>query len=590
MVIGNRATNEFKAGHIRESVLDGNVAYMDADYNFIELNGRDQFDIGADNRHPDFAAGPRATHGQAKGRTYVIANDFTFVKSGWRGDHTFKTGGSYNWVLVRPQIAGGMDLGVYTFRHNFPYDPANPLTYPSRFQIRLGQIYFDVDDDRMNWYFQDKWQVNRNVTLNLGIRHDYQTFTPQSKDALAPRLGLAYDPTGTGKTLIRAGAGKFYEYQVATAHGLLLQQPVISAAYIFDTGEDRSADRGVIPADACLHPGNNNGLAIIGGACRTNLTALRNQIDAGGFVNVEPVVDGDRQLGYLWGYSIGVKRELFPSLAVSVDYVGNVGWDQTALIDINEGPPGPDGRVTRPGVDVFDPDGTIVPPQARNANFLRVQQYQTLEALNSDYNSLEVSLEKRYSNRWSGRFAYTLSKSRNVGTQGGGNSLTNKRVVNDLDPREDYGLSSFDNRHAVAGSFNVNPWRGLGAGAVFRYYSGNPINELVGSDVNGDRDNFERPMQGVDDRIRPILSPLDKNGRAIRNGIPGENQVLLDLRFQYIVNMPTTQTVGFFWEIYNATNRVNFANPSGNRQSSTFMIPVAAGDPRTMQLGLRYTF
>ncbi len=268
MVIGNRATNELKAGHIRESVLDGNVAYMDADYNFIELNGRDQFDIGADNRHPDFASGPRATHGQAKGRTYVIADDFTFVKSGWGGDHTFKTGGSFNWVQVRPQIAGGMDLGVYTFRHNFPYDPVNPLTYPSRFQIRLGQIYFDVDDERMNWYFQDKWQVNRNVTLNLGVRHDYQTFTPQSKDALAPCLGLAYDPTGTGKTLIRAGAGKFYEYQVATAHGLLLQQPVMSAAYIFDTGEDRSADRGVIPADACLQPGNNNGLAIIGSACR----------------------------------------------------------------------------------------------------------------------------------------------------------------------------------------------------------------------------------------------------------------------------------------------------------------------------------
>jgi hypothetical protein len=112
----------------------------------------------------------------------------------------------------------------------------------------------------------------------------------------------------------------------------------------------------------------------------------------------------------------------------------------------------------------------------------------------------------------------------------------------------------------------------------------------VGSDLNGDRDNFERPVRGVHDLTRPILSPLDSNGRAIRNGIDGEKQVLLDLRFQYIVKMPRNQTAGFFVETYNATNRVNFGNPTGNRLSSNFLIPIVAGDPRTVQLGLRYTF
>jgi hypothetical protein len=42
---------------------------------------------------------------------------------------------------VRPRIAGGNDLSTFTFRHNFPYNPVNPLTYPSRFSIRLGQIF-----------------------------------------------------------------------------------------------------------------------------------------------------------------------------------------------------------------------------------------------------------------------------------------------------------------------------------------------------------------------------------------------------------------------------------------------------------------
>jgi hypothetical protein len=40
-------------------------------------------------------------------------------------------------------------------------------------------------------------------------------------------------------------------------------------------------------------------------------------------VNDEPVVDGPRRMGYLWGYSLGVKRELMPNIAASVDYVGN---------------------------------------------------------------------------------------------------------------------------------------------------------------------------------------------------------------------------------------------------------------------------
>src|SRR5215207_5331727 len=108
MVIGSRATNELKGTHVRESVLQGNTQYFDnlEDLNFIELNGRDQFDIGADNRHSDYAAGPRAVHGTAKGRTYVVSDDFTLVRSGWAGDHTFKAGASYSWVLVRPQIAG----------------------------------------------------------------------------------------------------------------------------------------------------------------------------------------------------------------------------------------------------------------------------------------------------------------------------------------------------------------------------------------------------------------------------------------------------------------------------------------------------
>ena len=92
------------------------------------------------------------------------------------------------------------------------------------------------------------------------------------------------------------------------------------------------------------------------------------------------------------------------------------------------------------------------------------------------------------------------------------------------------------------------------------------------------------------DLTRPILSELDANGIAVRNGIDGNSSTLLDLQLQYVLNVPRSQTVGFFWEIYNALNKVNLGNPTGNRNNRNFMVPVEAGTMRSMQLGVRYTF
>jgi outer membrane receptor protein involved in Fe transport len=600
-VLGNRATNEFRVGHVREDLLQGNRQYFDDDFNFIELNGRDQFDIGSDNEHEDWGGGPLALHGNAKVRSYTIDDAFTFVRSGWAGSHTFKAGAGWSQNGANPIIAGSNDNGTFEFLHNRPFDPANALTYPSVFSIRLGQIYFDVTDRRTNAFAQDKWQVNQNLTLNLGVRYDYQTMTPQTKDAVAPRFGVAYDPTGSGRTVIRGGVGKFYEYQLIPVLSELAQRAVISPAFVYETDEDEAPLSGRLPADPCLRPGGNAGLAVISPACRAVLVDVRNRVAAGGFINTEPILDGDRRLGYLWSFSAGVQRELMPNVGLSVDVVANRGRDQTALIDINEPRLLPNGTIGRPGVAAFDPDGALIPAQARAARFQRVLQFQTRDDLNSDYNALEIALDKRYAERWSGRFAYTLSRSRDVGivtsqspfgnfTATGGANISTKRLSDDLDPRSDYGRSNFDNRHAVAFSLNANPWGGLGAGAVFRYYSGYPINELVGTDFNADRDSLDRPVRGIHDLTRPIVSAVDANGRAVRNGIDGENLVLLDLRFQYLFEMPREGQLGLFWEIYNAADRANFGNPTGNRRSANFLVPVSVNSPRTMQLGIRYTF
>jgi len=66
--------------------------------------------------------------------------------------------------------------------------------------------------------------------------------------------------------------------------------------------------------------------------------------------------------------------------------------------------------------------------------------------------------------------------------------------------------------------------------------------------------------------------------------------MLLDLRLQYVHRIKGENTAGFFWEIYNALNRVNFGSPIGARNSADFLRSIVADEARSMQIGVRYTF
>ena len=358
-VIGNRATNEMKFGQINQDTKNGPEALFDEDTNFIELGGRDQFEIPPMNQHPTTAPARTRAAAPPWRRTTSFDNTFTFIKSGWAGDHTFKAGAGFYRPGLLPQITGGNSFGTYMFPTNLPFDPANPRTYPSQFSIRLGQVYFDNTDQRCHGFVQDRWQVGGNLTLNLGVRYDYQTLTPQTKDAIAPRLGFAWDPFGTGRTVMRGGGGKFYEPLLVIVRTNLLQSAVIAPSFIFQTDEDLSGLAGRIPADPVPAAGRRRRRP---GAPQPRLPREPDRHHEAAwppasFINTEPVVDGDRRMGYIWSFSAGVKHELMANTAVSVDYVGNRGRDQTALIDINEPRLLPNGTIGRPGVASSIPTG-----------------------------------------------------------------------------------------------------------------------------------------------------------------------------------------------------------------------------------------
>ena len=608
-ILNNRTTNEFRLGHVRESLLQGpkvlfgntgsESAFFDRSWNFIGFHGLEPFDIGSQNTHPDYLAGPRNTYAANYIRDITVDDAVTRIMSGWGGEHSFKAGMSFSRNGALPAATAANFIGTYTFPGNTPFNAADKKTYPYRFAVTMGQFEFREIDHRVGGYVQDKFEVGKRLTLNLGVRYDWQKAVP-IKNAIGPRIGVAYDATGNGKTLIRGGVGKVYQYQQLAILTTLAQRAIIAPTLAYDTGQVADPrTSGALPvkagdanATACLQPVNSStpGEAVLSPACRSFLVGLRSQVLAGGFINTAttgPIVDGDRRMAYTWAFSAGVKRELGSNMAVSADYVGNRGRDNTAVIDINEGPINPaTGRVTRLGVNVFDPTGALVPlsnTAARNATFVQFNQEETLPSLNTDFNSLELGLEKRYSSRWSGRVSYTLARCRDV-------TAPLAIVATDTNPRLDYGRCDRDNRHAFATSANVDVWKGLGAGMVFRAYSGYPINETTGTDTNGDGTSTnDRPTSGRDDATRPILSPLDSRGVAIRNGLNGERKVILDGRAQYVWRIQRYQ-VGLFLEIYNLTNHVNFGNPLGTRNSSNFLIPTVTDDPRTAQLGFRLIF
>ncbi|HKC55859.1 MAG TPA: TonB-dependent receptor [Vicinamibacterales bacterium] len=601
-VLGNHVVNEMRMVRVGKNYANGdrslfgpgslttlpNVALLSGGQ-FLGLRGRDQLDVGSSQAHPDYSAGPYPSIGGWTQKDYSFSELFNYTP----GKHTLKLGfgASKNGGT---NIRGDNYFGTFSFGGNRPFDPADASTYPIRFQIRLGQFLAPDPDHRIDYFASDKWQATRNLTLSLGVRYDYQHIVPASKNAFAPRIGVAYAPSD--KTVIRGGFGKFYEYQAVTLASNKYVAQVISPSFLFDTGQDNSALQGTFPSNPCLRPGGLNGQAVIGAACRAQLVTTRDQVAAGSFVNTEPILDGNHKLGYLLATTVGLQRELLPGLGVTVDFVSQLGRDQTARVDINEPrllSPGAacytalcasSSDYGRPGVAIFDPTGTLIPASARSASFQRVLQYRTSPLFNTNYKGLEMGLTKRLANRWAGRFGYTLSRSRGIGT------TIETRVVDDLNPRSDYSLANLNNVHSVTAGASWEALPRLEIGPTFRYYSGNPVNETVGLDVNKDRDNTDRPVHGVNDLTMPILSPIGANGVAVRNGMPGSNSMFVDFHLAYGLQLRGTRTMDFTWEMYNVTNRVNFGNPVGNRLSPNFGKPITAGLPRSMQLGARFRF
>ena len=586
-VWSSRATNEIRVGHIAEALGTGAQAFFDDDVTQIGFAGRDPFSVGQRNVHPSYITGRGGEGLNTRIKTYTLDESFSyFAPALWGREHTFKVGGGLGLHEMPPRTT--FSSGTFQFRTDAPYNPADPATFPFQFNVTVGPpdpygypVY--SRDRRYNFFAEDRMKVSSTVTLNLGVRYDHHRQTPNSKDDLAPRVGFAWDMRGTGRTVLRGGVGKFYAYPPVVLD-LTLQQNAVRTRFPGIAINEAHQLAGVVLRPVMINDSQGNpGVAQLSPTAQAALNAFRDQVLAGSTFNQNPWVDSaDRQLPYTWSYSFGVNHQIGSNAAVGVDYVANVSRDQLGVIDLNE----PVNRV-RPGINTIDPGGQLIPLAARGTTFARVLQAQTSPLFDGDYQSVQVSLLKRMANRWSGRLAYTAQESHYVGL---GNPDA-RRVWFDNDVRADYGRFASDRTHVLAASSTVNVWRAFNIAAVVSAISGAPINETVGSDVNGDLDNNDRPTRGINDVTIPIRSEVDAQGRAVINGLEGPGSLLLDTSFRYSIPFGRgLESLDLFYDIFNLFNRENHVPPTGNRASSVFMVPTAAQFPRQMQFGIRVRF
>ncbi len=97
--------------------------------------------------------------------------------------------------------------GTFQFATDWPFNPADPTTFPVTFIGNEGDPTFRMVSTGIAMFAQDAWHLPHNVTLNLGLRYDAWDVTglDLQKSNLAPRLAVAWDPFGSNKTVVRAG-------------------------------------------------------------------------------------------------------------------------------------------------------------------------------------------------------------------------------------------------------------------------------------------------------------------------------------------------------------------------------------------------
>jgi hypothetical protein len=429
------------------------------------------------------------------------------------------------------------------------------------------------------------------------------------KNNFAPRVGLAYDPFGKGKTSIRTGYGIYHEQ---TLVGTFEQNLGTNPPY----------------QETCAVSNVSFSQFLSAGApCPVSASAAAANLRA---------IDPDYKTPYMQHWSFDVQQQLFKNTLIDVGYYGSKGTHLIGIVDINLLPP---GYAAMQNCAVGTSTTPTVPCQAAGVPFLsstaelildQIRPYRGYRAINmiiprfnSTYHSLQLYAQHRFSGSAQLNVAYTWAKNLT-------DSQTDRSSApqNPYNIRGDYGRAALDRRHVFTSNliyelpffskqrdFVGKVLGGWQISNIFTYQTGLPFTAttsnydpagigFLGPSAAGPRpDQIANPNAGAPhtqgqwfntaafQTVYPASGVAPIPGNAGRGTIFGPRTVRLDLtvtkniRFNEDVRL---QLRGEAFNLFNTTNFTTFgANPT---VTSTYGQITGTRDPRTIQLGAKIIF
>ncbi len=370
-----------------------------------------------------FTSGPSQTFTRNGRRTLDVQDSIRYY--GY-GGHALLFGGRFHADAVNAFL-GSNFAGTFEFASLAQFAAGRPLT----FRINAGDPNAAFDVYEANGFVQDEITLKRHLTLTFGMRYDWQS-TVDDRNNLAPRFGFAFAPRGSQKTVVRGGAGLFYDDLPRSAtersllfDGLRLRETVIanpSYPSPFSTGQIVSP-----PAST---------------------------------IRIAPGV----QSPYGAQASIGIEREFRPQNRVSAEYLVARGVHQFRSRNVNA-----------PLETGLRPD-----PAFLNINQIESTAFAQGQAMTFSWQGRIGRLFKPY-------VQYVLSKTTND------TSGIFALPASSIDLRPEIGPADFDQRHRLNVMGLLALPRAFQTGLVLSVGSGLPYNITTGFDDNGDTVANDRP-------------------------------------------------------------------------------------------------
>src|ERR1039457_6913547 len=384
---------------------------------------------------------------------------------------------------------------------------------PSASEIVLGDPKRQVFVNTFALYAQDAWQVAKRLSLNYGIRYDYEgpvhspianlsIFDPTKPSGLAvagqdvpniypkfwggvsPRVGFAYQLDSSGRTVLRGGYG-LYEDSIFMKS--ILQNNGAQNISVFGPGLNPAGVNKVAQA------GVLNSVVVSGQPIYQSLDAA---LAGQGVVKIS-TFDKNFRPAYSLSFDLNMQHSFSPSVIWQLGYVGTKGTHLLGLFDINPAQPGtandanPD--LTRPYYSQF-PNFSVIDEARSN--------------LGSNYNSLQTSLSMRSLHGLSAQLGYTWSHSLDYET-----GELPYAPQDPLNERAEYGNADFDVRNTLTGylDYQVPQFhgpdrivKGWEFNSGFSFHGGTPYTVTSASNPSANGENADRAVQVMRDPYQGV--------------------------------------------------------------------------------------